>query len=138
VQPSLIRIEADEVTYNLHIILRFELEQRLIEGSLDPKDLPEAWSEGMADLLGVEVPDDTHGVLQDIHWSAGLFGYFPTYTLGALTGWAAEWSDPGGGPVICHNDVCLENVVFRDAKGLGHEWLTWRRCFKEFAPRLFR
>jgi carboxypeptidase Taq len=81
-EPGLIRVEADETTYSLHIILRFELEQRLIEGSLDPKDLPDAWSKGMADLLGVEVPDDTHGVLQDIHWSQGGIGYFPTYALG--------------------------------------------------------
>ncbi len=81
-EPGLIRVEADETTYSLHIILRFELEQRLIEGSLDPKDLPEAWSAGMADLLGVDVPDDTHGVLQDIHWSQGGIGYFPTYALG--------------------------------------------------------
>ncbi|HEU5490776.1 MAG TPA: carboxypeptidase M32 [Gaiellaceae bacterium] len=81
-EPGLIRVEADETTYSLHIILRFELEQRLIEGSLDPKDLPEAWNAGMADLLGVEVPDDTHGVLQDIHWSQGGIGYFPTYALG--------------------------------------------------------
>ena len=91
-EPGLIRVEADETTYSLHIILRFELEQRLIEGSLDPKDLPEAWSEGMADLLGVEVPDDTHGVLQDIHWSQGGIGYFPTYALGnviSLQIWAS-------------------------------------------------
>ena len=81
-EPGLVRVEADEATYNLHIILRFELEQRLIDGSLDPKDLPEAWNAGMADLLGVEVPDDTHGVLQDIHWSQGGIGYFPTYALG--------------------------------------------------------
>jgi carboxypeptidase Taq len=91
-EPGLIRVEADETTYSLHIILRFELEQRLIEGSLDPRDLPEAWSEGMADLLGVDVPDDTHGVLQDIHWSQGGIGYFPTYALGnviSLQIWAA-------------------------------------------------
>ena len=81
-EPGLIRVEADETTYSLHIILRFELEQQLIEGSLDPKDLPDAWSAGMAELLGVEVPDDTHGVLQDIHWSQGGIGYFPTYALG--------------------------------------------------------
>jgi carboxypeptidase Taq len=81
-EPGLIRVEADETTYSLHIILRFELEQRLIEGSLDPKDLPDAWSAGMQELLGVEVPDDTHGVLQDIHWSQGGIGYFPTYALG--------------------------------------------------------
>ncbi|HUG64090.1 MAG TPA: carboxypeptidase M32 [Gaiellaceae bacterium] len=91
-EPGLIRVEADETTYSLHIILRFELEQRLIEGSLDPKDLPEAWGAGMADLLGVEVPDDAHGVLQDIHWSQGGIGYFPTYALGnviSLQIWAA-------------------------------------------------
>jgi carboxypeptidase Taq len=91
-EPGLIRVEADETTYSLHIILRFELEQRLIEGSLDPKDLPEAWNAGMAELLGVEVPDDTHGVLQDIHWSQGGIGYFPTYALGnviSLQIWAA-------------------------------------------------
>jgi carboxypeptidase Taq len=91
-EPGLIRVEADETTYSLHIILRFELEQRLIEGSLDPKDLPEAWGDGMADLLGVEVPDDTHGVLQDIHWSQGGIGYFPTYALGnviSLQIWAS-------------------------------------------------
>ena len=91
-EPGLIRVEADETTYSLHIILRFELEQRLIEGTLEPKDLPEAWSAGMADLLGVEVPDDAHGVLQDIHWSQGGIGYFPTYALGnviSLQIWAS-------------------------------------------------
>jgi carboxypeptidase Taq len=91
-EPGLIRVEADETTYSLHIILRFELEQRLIEGSLDPNDLPEAWNAGMAELLGVEVPDDTHGVLQDIHWSQGGIGYFPTYALGnviSLQIWAS-------------------------------------------------
>ncbi len=91
-EPGLIRVEADETTYSLHIILRFELEQQLVDGSLDPKDLPEAWSAGMADMLGVEVPDDTHGVLQDIHWSQGGIGYFPTYALGnviSLQIWSA-------------------------------------------------
>lgn len=81
-EPGLIRVEADETTYSLHIILRFGLERRLIEGDLDPKDLPEAWGEGMHELLGVEVPDDARGVLQDIHWSSGGIGYFPTYALG--------------------------------------------------------
>ena len=91
-EPGLIRVEADETTYSLHIILRFELEQQLIEGSLDPADLPDAWNAGMADLLGVDVPDDTHGVLQDIHWSQGGIGYFPTYALGnviSLQIWAS-------------------------------------------------
>jgi carboxypeptidase Taq len=84
VQPSLIRIEADETTYNLHIVLRFELELALLEGTLAVDDLPAAWDEGMHRLLGIEVPDVVSGVLQDVHWSAGLIGYFPTYTLGNL------------------------------------------------------
>jgi carboxypeptidase Taq len=91
-EPGLIRVEADETTYSLHIILRFELEQQLIEGTLEPKGLPEAWNAGMADLLGVEVTDDAHGVLQDIHWSQAGIGYFPTYALGnviSLQFWAA-------------------------------------------------
>jgi carboxypeptidase Taq len=82
VQPSLIRIDADEVTYNLHIILRFELEQDLIENRIDPKDLPTAWNEKMDAYLGAEVPDHAHGVLQDMHWAGGSIGYFPTYSLG--------------------------------------------------------
>ncbi len=82
VQPSLIRIEADEATYSLHIILRFELEQELIAGSIDLRDLPAVWNERMQDYLGVEVPDDARGVLQDVHWSRGTLGYFPTYALG--------------------------------------------------------
>jgi carboxypeptidase Taq len=81
-EPGLIRVDADETTYSLHIILRFELEQRLIEGALDPKDVPAAWGAGMDELLGIEVPDDAHGVLQDIHWSQMGIGYFPTYALG--------------------------------------------------------
>ena len=84
VQRSLIRVDADETTYNLHIILRFELELALIEGTLAVDDLPAAWDEGMHRLLGVEVPDAAQGVLQDVHWGAGLIGYFPTYTLGNL------------------------------------------------------
>ncbi|MBB5378900.1 carboxypeptidase Taq [Deinococcus metalli] len=84
VQPSAIRVEADEVTYNFHTLLRFELELALLEGTLDVADLPEAWNAKMQDYLGVTPPDDAQGVLQDIHWSAGLIGYFPTYTLGNL------------------------------------------------------
>jgi carboxypeptidase Taq len=84
VTPSLIRVSADPLTYPLHIVLRFELEVALIEGSLGVADLPAAWNDGMRRLLGVEVPDDAHGVLQDMHWSAGAFGYFPSYALGCL------------------------------------------------------
>jgi carboxypeptidase Taq len=82
VQPTLIRVEADEATYNLHIMLRVELELALIEGSLRAADLPQTWNARMQEYLGLTPPDDARGVLQDIHWAAGLFGYFATYTLG--------------------------------------------------------
>jgi carboxypeptidase Taq len=84
VSPSFIRVEADQVTYDLHIILRFELELRLIEGELKVSDLPTVWNEEFRKMLGLKVPDDARGCLQDIHWSLGAFGYFPTYTLGNL------------------------------------------------------
>jgi carboxypeptidase Taq len=84
VQPSLIRVEADEVTYNLHIIVRFELEREMIAGRLPVNDIPDAWNEKMRDLLGVTPSNDAEGCLQDIHWSGGAFGYFPTYALGNL------------------------------------------------------
>ncbi len=88
---SLIRIEADETTYNLHIALRFELELALVEGRLSVRDLPDAWDEATHRLLGLEVPSVLEGVLQDIHWGAGMIGYFPTYTIGNLMA-AQLWS----------------------------------------------
>ncbi len=84
VRPSLIRVDADEVTYNLHILIRFELERALIEDHLQVADLPGAWNEKYQEFLGIAPPSDADGVLQDVHWSAGLFGYFPTYALGNL------------------------------------------------------
>jgi len=84
VKASPIRIEADEVTYNLHVILRYELEKALIEGSLSVKEIPEAWNARMEHLLGLTPSSDREGCLQDIHWAMGAFGYFPTYTLGNL------------------------------------------------------
>ena len=86
VEPSLIRVEADEVSYSLHIILRFELERELLSGSLDPARLPAVWRQKMKDLLGIEPETDSEGVLQDVHWSMGAFGYFPSYALGNLYG----------------------------------------------------
>jgi carboxypeptidase Taq len=84
VRPSLIRVSADETTYPLHIVLRFELERALVEGTLSVADLPTAFNDGMQRLLGVTVPSDADGVLQDVHWSAGAFGYFPSYALGCM------------------------------------------------------
>jgi carboxypeptidase Taq len=99
VRPTLIRVEADELTYSLHVILRFELELALIEGTLDSADLPQAWAAKMRELLGIEVPDDLRGVLQDIHWSEGIIGYFPTYAIGNVLAsqlWGALRADLPG------------------------------------------
>ncbi|MGL4608350.1 MAG: carboxypeptidase M32, partial [Trueperaceae bacterium] len=84
VSPSFIRVEADEVTYNLHVMVRFEIELALLEGSLKIKDLPEVWNAKYQDYLGITPKTDTEGCLQDVHWSFGLVGYFPTYTLGNI------------------------------------------------------
>jgi carboxypeptidase Taq len=89
VEPSLIRVEADEATYNLHIMVRFELEQAMLNGDLAVDDVPGAWNERYQSFLGITPPDDEHGVLQDIHWSIGAVGYFPTYALGNLI--ACQW-----------------------------------------------
>ena len=84
IKPSLIRTEADELTYHFHVIVRYELEKRLIDGSLEVKDIPAFWNQQYAELLGVEVTDDKNGCLQDVHWGHGSFGYFPTYSLGSF------------------------------------------------------
>lgn len=84
VEPSLIRVEADEATYNMHIMLRLEIEMGLMEGTMEVKDLSEIWNSKMQDYLGVTPPNDAQGVLQDVHWSGGMIGYFPTYALGNL------------------------------------------------------
>ena len=90
VERGFIRVDADEITYPLHVILRFELEQALLDGTLPVKDLPEAWDDAMQRYLGLSTRgNDANGCMQDVHWYAGLFGYFPTYTLGALG--AAQW-----------------------------------------------
>jgi len=84
VRPGLIRVASDEISYHLHIVLRYELEVALISGSIGIADLPEAWNERSASLIGVTPSSAREGVLQDVHWSLGMFGYFPTYTLGSL------------------------------------------------------
>ncbi len=86
VQPSLIRTEADEVTYSLHVMIRYEIEKKLFDGSLEVRDIPETWNRLYKEYLGVDVPDDTRGCLQDSHWSGGMFGYFPSYALGSAYG----------------------------------------------------
>jgi len=114
VQPSLIRVEADEATYNLHIMLRFELEIELMEGTLEVSALPEAWNTRFREFLELVPPDDAQGVLQDIHWSGGMFGYFPTYALGNLIAaqlWAKIKAD------IPDLDGKIEKAQFGDLLG---------------------
>ena len=84
VERGFIRVDADEMTYPAHVMMRFDLEQALFAGDLQVRDLPGQWNRSLQDLLGITPPDDAHGVLQDIHWYNGLFGYFPSYTLGAM------------------------------------------------------
>jgi carboxypeptidase Taq len=85
VKRSLIRVDADEATYPAHVILRYRLERQILSGNLKLADLPGAWRDGLQELFGVAPPDDRQGCLQDIHWYSGSWGYFPTYTLGAMT-----------------------------------------------------
>ncbi|HKM62354.1 MAG TPA: carboxypeptidase M32 [Acidisphaera sp.] len=109
VERSLIRVEADEMTYPAHVILRFRLEQALIGGELPVADLPGAWAEGMQALLGIAAPDDARGCLQDIHWYDGSFGYFPSYTLGAMAAAqlmeAARNAEPGLDDALAVGDL---------------------------------
>ena len=117
VEPGLIRTEADELTYHLHILIRFEIEKALIEGSIQAKDLPAVWNKKYTDYLGINVPDDKNGVLQDIHWSHGSFGYFPTYTLGSL--YAAQFFAAAGSNI--------PNLSDQIKKGELHQLLDWLR-----------
>lgn len=108
VKPSLIRVEADEVTYPAHVILRYRLEKAMIAGDLALKDLPSAWRDGLKGLIGTTPPDDRLGCLQDIHWQAGYWGYFPTYSLGAMSAAqifdAATKAEPAIRPGIARGD----------------------------------
>ncbi len=116
VRRTLIRTESDETTYNLHVALRLELELALLDGTLEADELPAAWNEGIHRLLGLDVPDDRSGVLQDVHWAEGMFGYFPTYTLGNLMAaqlWEQMQADIDG------LDDCLERGEFAPVR----DWL---------------
>lgn len=110
VKPSLIRTEADEVTYNLHVIMRFEIEKDLIEGSIAVEDLPKIWNDKFKEYFGINVPNDRLGVLQDVHWSGGMIGYFPTYTLGNL--YAAQFYEAAKKD-IANLDKKIESGQFR-------------------------
>ena len=115
VQPSLIRTEADELTYHFHVYIRYQLEKKLLEGSLQSKDIPAFWKEQYKSLLDVNVPDDKQGALQDVHWSHGSFGYFPTYSLGSF--YAAQF--------FATAKKQLGNLEGHIAKGSFSELLAW-------------
>ncbi|HQR44377.1 MAG TPA: carboxypeptidase M32, partial [Gemmatales bacterium] len=133
VRPSFIRIEADEATYNLHIILRFELEQALLTGDLNVADLPSAWNERFQKMFNLKVTQDSQGCLQDVHWSAGLVGYFPTYTLGNL--YAAQFMQqaqtdlPDLNALISQgNYVPLKNWLVKNIHSHGQRYSAGTLC----------
>ncbi len=134
VEPSLVRVEADEATYNLHIVIRFELELALLSGSLEVRDLPEAWNAAYQRVLGVTPPSPAQGVLQDVHWSAGLFGYFPSYTIGNLYASSFRFQ----------MEKDLPQMWQEVARGEFAQILTWLRekvhahGHSEDAPEIFR
>lgn len=116
VKPSFIRIEADELTYPLHIMVRYELEKGLINGDIEVKDLPKLWNEKMVEYLGIEPPTDKEGVLQDIHWAGGDFGYFPSYALGYM--YAAQFKDKMA------QSIDIDNVIKSGDFSPIRAWLT--------------
>lgn len=124
VEPSFIRIEADTLTYDLHVLLRLRLERALIGGTLNVVDLPDAWNAGMEELLGIKPPTNRDGCLQDVHWSAGYFGYFPTYTLGHLIS-AQLWRR-------CTHDLGLGGTTRTPAESVVRgEFLPLREWLRE-------
>ncbi|MBA2247428.1 MAG: carboxypeptidase M32 [Chloroflexia bacterium] len=127
--PSLIRVEADELTYNLHIIIRFELERDIFSGAVALSDLPAAWNARYRDYLGIDVPDDAHGVLQDVHWGSGSFGYFPTYALGNVVA-AQLWERIG------RDLPDLDGDVAKGEFGPLRDWLgeNIHRHGRKFSP----
>jgi carboxypeptidase Taq len=130
VRPSLIRIKADEVTYGMHIILRFELEQDIINGRVELRDLPNVWNEKMSEYLGVDVPDDANGVLQDTHWASGLIGYFSTYLLGTVMS-VQIWQK------VLEDVSDLEEQIERGEFAALREWLGEHvhRHGRKFSPQ---
>jgi len=133
VRPGLVRVEADEMTYNLHVLLRFDLERAMVRGDLPVADLPGAWNERMTADLGVRVPDDRRGCLQDIHWSMGSIGYFPTYTLGNLHA-AQMWESirrdlPEIDDAIARGEfAALLGWLRRNVHGIGRRFLAPELC----------
>jgi len=127
VKPSLIRVEADELTYNLHVMLRFEIEQDLIEGRTRPEDLPGVWNQKMEEYLGIVPSNDAEGVLQDVHWSIGAFGYFPTYTLGNL--YSVQFYEQAKLEIPHLEDEIAAGQLLVLRRWLGQKIHRWGRMF---------
>lgn len=144
-KPSLIRTEADEVTYCLHVMVRYELEKRLMDGSLAVADLPAAWNAQMKELLGVEVPSDAQGVLQDIHWACGDLGYFPSYALGTAYGaqmMAKMRAELELDALLEHGqfgpiNAWLEEHIWQYGKEKSPAWLLQNACGAPFDPTCY-
>lgn len=146
VEPALIRVEADELTYPLHIILRFEIEKKLIEGSMKVKEIPSMWNAKMKEYLGVTPKNNSEGCLQDIHWSMGAFGYFPTYTMGNLyaahlfEAFAQQHSDwekrVGNGELAFIRDWLGKNIYQHGRRYSSHELLK-KATGKEFSAKAY-
>ena len=115
VEASFIRVEADELTYSMHVMIRYEIERMLFSNEIEVKDLPKVWNEKMVEYLGIEPKNDTEGVLQDVHWSVGMFGYFPTYALGSA--YAAQFY------YTMKNEIDIDNLVKNNSIKTINEWL---------------
>ncbi|MEO5337363.1 MAG: carboxypeptidase M32 [Magnetospirillum sp. WYHS-4] len=147
VRPGFIRVEADEVTYPAHVILRYRLEKDMIEGRMEVRDLPEAWADGMRRLLGIVPPTDREGCLQDIHWYDGAWGYFPTYTLGAMMAAqlfdAAKRADPALETAIAKGDFApllawLRRHVHGKGSSLSSQGLLMEATGRPLDPALYK
>lgn len=144
-EPSLIRTEADELTYALHIMVRYELEKALIQGTLAVTDLPAAWNAKYKEYLGVDVPDNAHGCLQDIHWAMGDIGYFPSYALGSAYGaqaiddlrkandFDAQWAKGDMEPL----KAALKERVWQWGSMKEPQWIVESLCGGKFDPHHF-
>ena len=133
-RPSLIRTEADELTYPLHVMVRYEIERMLFAGEATAKDIPALWNRFMDEYLGIPVPDDTHGCLQDTHWSGGSFGYFPTYALGSAY-------DAMFVPAMCRDGVDLTGACASGDLAPVRAWLgehIWQWGRAKDAPELIK
>ncbi len=144
--PSLIRVEADELTYSLHVIIRYEVERALFAGEITAKDIPSVWAKKYHDYLGVEVPNDTEGCLQDTHWSGGSFGYFPTYALGSAYGAqyiaAMERQGIDTKAAMASGDLTplsnwLSENIFQYGRSKDPSWLIEHACGEPFSAHYF-